>query len=73
MNIADVTIAGVSIGLSVRLKATAVVIADGQRPTVASASRRVQWDGAGGAYHFISTTYAPDNGAWEAKRVTCAC
>jgi hypothetical protein len=40
-NIAGVTIAGASIGLSVRRKATAVPIAGAKPHTVASASRRV--------------------------------
>jgi CRP/FNR family transcriptional regulator, cyclic AMP receptor protein len=39
-----VTIAEENIGLSVRLRAIAVGIAGGQRPTVVSASRRVQRD-----------------------------
>jgi hypothetical protein len=46
MNIAGVTIAGASIGLSVRLKATAAPIADGQRHTVGCASKPVQKAGA---------------------------
>jgi hypothetical protein len=48
MNIADVTIAGASIGLSVRLRAIAVAIADEQGPTVGSDSRRALRAGAKG-------------------------
>jgi hypothetical protein len=48
MNIAGVTIAGASIDLSVRLKATAVAIADGKLHTVGSGSRPVQRDGGKG-------------------------
>jgi len=48
MNIASVTIAGASIGLSVRLKAIAVAIADGQRPTAVSDLRTVRRGGAEG-------------------------
>jgi hypothetical protein len=48
MTIAGVTIAGVSIGLSVRRKAIAVAIADGQRPTVGSDSKRALRAGAKG-------------------------
>jgi hypothetical protein len=49
MNIADVTIAGASIGLSVRLRATAVRIAAEQQHMVGSALKPVQKDGAKGA------------------------
>jgi hypothetical protein len=49
MNIAGVKIAGASIGLSARLRATAVAIADGQRHTVVSDSTPVQSGGVGGA------------------------
>jgi hypothetical protein len=49
MNTAGVTIAEASIGLSVRPRAIAVAIADGQRPTVGSDSRRAPWAGAEGA------------------------
>jgi hypothetical protein len=48
MNIAGVTIARASIGLGVRLKAIAVAIADGQRPTAESDSRTVRKGGVGG-------------------------
>ena len=49
MSIADVTIAGASIGLSVRRKAIAVAIADGQRPTAESGSELELAGGVGGA------------------------
>jgi hypothetical protein len=49
MNIAGVAIAGANIGLSVRLRATAVAIADGQRHTVENGSRLGQRGDAGGA------------------------
>jgi hypothetical protein len=48
MNIAGVTIAGASIGLSVSLRAIAVAIADGQPPTVGSDSRTVRKGGVKG-------------------------
>jgi len=49
MNIADVTIAGAGIGLSVRFRAIAVGIADEQQHTVGSDATPVQSDGVGGA------------------------
>jgi hypothetical protein len=49
MNIAGVTIAGASIGLSVRVKAIAVAIADGQRHTAESGSELELAGGVGGA------------------------
>ncbi len=48
MNIAGVTIAGASIDLSVRLRATAVPIAGEQQHMVGSASKPVQRDGEKG-------------------------
>ena len=48
MTIAGVTIAEGNIGLSVRLKAIAVAIADGQRRTVESDSRTVRKGGVRG-------------------------
>jgi hypothetical protein len=48
MNIAGVIIAGASIGLSVRLRATAVPIAGEQQHMVGSASKPVQRDGEKG-------------------------
>jgi hypothetical protein len=49
MNIANVRIADASIGLSARLRATAVAIADGQRRTVGSAFKVVPGDQEGGS------------------------
>jgi hypothetical protein len=49
MNIATVTIAEGNIGLSARLRATAIEIAEGKRPTAESDSRIVRKDGVGGA------------------------
>ena len=59
MNIAGVTIAGASIGLSVRHRATAIAIADGQRHTVGSALKPVQKDGAKGAYKLPISSQIP--------------
>ena len=49
MSIADVTIAGASIGLGVRLKVIVVGIAGGWRPTAENGSKLVRGDGEGGA------------------------
>jgi hypothetical protein len=48
MDIASVTIAGASIDPSVRLRATAVAIADAKLHTAGSGSRTVQKDGGKG-------------------------
>jgi hypothetical protein len=49
MNIAGVTIAGANIDLNVKLRATVVAIAAGQRHTVENGSGQVSGDGVGGA------------------------
>ena len=49
INIADVTIAAANIGLSVRRRATAIEIADGQPHTAENGSRLEQRGGAEGA------------------------